>query len=286
MRVPLLWEHNSWTPAIGFGRCYCEGDAWVMAPVFDAVDELSKTVSGKEKAGSLFTCAIGFVPVEEPVPSAEGGFDYPLVEQLEVSIVNVPANPDAVRLRFVGAGRSHPGCASALKALAASQAAVLAALKSAGDALKDEEEEVDENVGDESAATGELTPTTFAEGLPAHLLAGAQLAADFLEAGLEYEVLVPLAEAVGANFAADVATLQDWLLVATRRQPARRSPRTTRPTRRREGSMRLMVVRSEVRRLRREGDPVATRKALEDLLSVEVVPLYRELAEIALEDLD
>ncbi|RKH08729.1 primosomal replication protein N [Corallococcus sp. CA047B] len=211
VRVPLLWEHNSWTPAIGFGRCYREGDAWVMAPVFDEVDELSKTVSGKVKAGSLFTCSIGFVPVEEPVPNAEGGFDYPLVELLEVSIVNVPANPDAVRLRSVGAGGRHPGFASALKALAASQAAVLAVLKSEGDALEDDEEEADKNVGDEGAATGELTPKAFAEGLLAHLQAGAQLAADFLEAGLEDEVLVPLAEAVGTNLAADVATLQDWL---------------------------------------------------------------------------
>ncbi|RYZ44952.1 MAG: DUSAM domain-containing protein, partial [Myxococcaceae bacterium] len=46
----------------------------------------------------------------------------------------------------------------------------------------------------------------------------------------------------------------------------------------REGSMRLMVVRSEVRRLRQEGDSAGARKVLEDLLAEEVVPLYREQA--------
>ncbi|CAM3575111.1 DUSAM domain-containing protein [Corallococcus sp. ZKHCc1 1396] len=54
----------------------------------------------------------------------------------------------------------------------------------------------------------------------------------------------------------------------------------------REGSMRLMVVRSEVRRLRQERDSAGARKVLENLLAEEVVPLYREQAELALEDLD
>ncbi|RYZ39271.1 MAG: primosomal replication protein N [Myxococcaceae bacterium] len=216
VRVPLLWEHNSWTPAIGFGRCYREGDAWVMAPVFDEVDELSKTVSGKVKAGSLFTCSIGFVPVEEPVPNAEGGFDYPLVELLEVSIVNVPANPDAVRLRSVGTSRRHPGFASALKALAASQAAVLAVLKSEGDALEEDEEEAEKDVGDEGAATGALTPEAFAEGLLTHLQVGAKLTADFLAdsdalVGGEHDLLVWVAEGAKASLDQSISDLEAYL---------------------------------------------------------------------------
>ncbi|MCY1035894.1 DUSAM domain-containing protein [Corallococcus sp. BB11-1] len=51
-------------------------------------------------------------------------------------------------------------------------------------------------------------------------------------------------------------------------------------------SMRLMKARSEVRRLRQAGDIAGAREVMEQLLSVEEVPLYRELAEIALEDLD
>ncbi|RKH63270.1 DUSAM domain-containing protein [Corallococcus llansteffanensis] len=54
----------------------------------------------------------------------------------------------------------------------------------------------------------------------------------------------------------------------------------------RDGSRRLMVARSEVRRLRQAGDTANARKVLEDLLAVEVVPLYREQVELALEDLD
>ncbi|WP_244239200.1 HK97 family phage prohead protease [Corallococcus carmarthensis] len=210
VRVPLLWEHNSWSPPVGFARCYREGDAWVMAPVFDEVDELSKTIAGKVKAGSLGACSIGFVPVEEPVPNAEGGFDFPLVELLEVSIVNVPANADAVRLRSLGTRGARPGLASALKALATSQAALLAVLKSEG-AAPEEEPEEEKDLGDVGDTGGELTPKSFAERLLARLQASAQLAADFLAAGLEDEVLVPLAEAVGANLAADITSLQEWL---------------------------------------------------------------------------
>ncbi|WAS89389.1 MULTISPECIES: HK97 family phage prohead protease [unclassified Corallococcus] len=224
VRVPLLWEHNSWTPAIGFARCYREGDAWVMAPVFDEVDELSKTVAGKVKAGSLFTCSIGFSPVEEPVPNAEGGFDYPMVELLEVSIVNVPANADAVRLRSAGTGRGRPNLGAALKALVASQAAVLAVLKAEGDAPEDVDEPDEESppegedkaVGDESEAPGRLTPQGFAEGLLAHLQAGAQMVADFLAdadglVGGEHDLLVWVAEGAKASFDQSISDLEAYL---------------------------------------------------------------------------
>ncbi|RKG97954.1 DUSAM domain-containing protein [Corallococcus sp. CA047B] len=54
----------------------------------------------------------------------------------------------------------------------------------------------------------------------------------------------------------------------------------------RNSSMRLMKARSEVRRLRQAGDTAGAREVMEDLLAVEEVPLYRELVEIALEDLN
>ncbi|MFY1829129.1 HK97 family phage prohead protease [Myxococcus fulvus] len=100
-KVPLLWNHDSWNPAIGYARCYREGTEWLMTPVFDEVCDISKAVAAKVKAGTLDQCSIRFIPAEntEPVPNAEGGEDYPLVEVLEVSIVNIGANQDAVRLR-------------------------------------------------------------------------------------------------------------------------------------------------------------------------------------------
>lgn len=99
-RVPLLWNHDSWSPAIGFARCFREAGEWVMEPTFDGACDTSKMVAAKVKAGTLDQCSIRFVPCEtEPVPNKDGGYDFPLVEVLEVSIVNIAGNQDAVRLR-------------------------------------------------------------------------------------------------------------------------------------------------------------------------------------------
>ncbi|WP_426750183.1 HK97 family phage prohead protease [Myxococcus sp. Y35] len=99
-RTPLLWNHDSWNPAIGYARCFREAGEWVMEPVFDGACDTSKMVAAKVKAGTLDQCSIRFVPCEtEPVPNKDGGYDFPLVEVLEVSIVNIAGNQDAVRLR-------------------------------------------------------------------------------------------------------------------------------------------------------------------------------------------
>ncbi|TQF08619.1 primosomal replication protein N, partial [Myxococcus llanfairpwllgwyngyllgogerychwyrndrobwllllantysiliogogogochensis] len=99
-RVPLLWNHDSWSPAIGVARCFREGTEWLMEPIFDEVCDTSKMVAAKVKAGTLNQCSIRFIPADsEPVPNAEGGYDFPLVETLEVSIVNIGGNQEAVRLR-------------------------------------------------------------------------------------------------------------------------------------------------------------------------------------------
>ncbi|MFP2896415.1 DUSAM domain-containing protein [Corallococcus sp. 4LFB] len=54
----------------------------------------------------------------------------------------------------------------------------------------------------------------------------------------------------------------------------------------REGSMRLARTRMLAGDLVKAGDKAGARKLLEDLLAVEVVPLYREQTELELEDLD
>ncbi|NNC00591.1 DUSAM domain-containing protein [Corallococcus exiguus] len=54
----------------------------------------------------------------------------------------------------------------------------------------------------------------------------------------------------------------------------------------REGSIRLNITEMRARDLVRAGDKAGARKLLEDLLAVEVVPLYREQLELGLEDLD
>lgn len=101
LRVPLLWNHDSWKPAIGYARCFREAGQWVAEMHFDGACDTSKMVAAKVKAGSINTCSIRFVPAPEaePVPNKEGGYDFPLVELLELSPVNIPANQEAVRLR-------------------------------------------------------------------------------------------------------------------------------------------------------------------------------------------
>ncbi|RKH68111.1 DUSAM domain-containing protein [Corallococcus aberystwythensis] len=54
----------------------------------------------------------------------------------------------------------------------------------------------------------------------------------------------------------------------------------------REGSMRLARTRMQAGDLAKAGDKAGARKLLENLLAVEVVPLYREQAAIELEDLE
>ncbi|RKH59604.1 DUSAM domain-containing protein [Corallococcus llansteffanensis] len=54
----------------------------------------------------------------------------------------------------------------------------------------------------------------------------------------------------------------------------------------REGSLRLGLTEMKARDLARAGDTAGARKLLEDLLAVEVVPLYLEEAKLALAELD
>lgn len=53
-----------------------------------------------------------------------------------------------------------------------------------------------------------------------------------------------------------------------------------------EGSNKLMRTLNQMYRLRDKGDIQAARQLMLDVLAVEVVPLYREIAEIELEKLD
>ncbi|WP_163973358.1 hypothetical protein, partial [Myxococcus sp. CA018] len=168
-RVPLLWNHDDWNPAIGVARCYRQGDQWLMTPSFDGACETSRMVGAKVKARTLEQCSIRLVPLEEPVPNAEGGYDYPLVEVPEVSIVNMGANQDAVRLRSARSGgrpRATDGAAGGLlkqmarriEHLQAQLKRLLKALGEDEEANLDEEDDEEKELGedeDEEANLGE-----------------------------------------------------------------------------------------------------------------------------------
>ncbi|WP_241758608.1 HK97 family phage prohead protease [Pyxidicoccus parkwayensis] len=126
-RVPLLWNHDSWGPPIGYARCFKEGDEWLAELHFDRADDRSRVIADKVDAGSITTCSIGFVPSAEaePVPNQEGGYDFPLVRVVELSPCNVPANEDAVRVRAVGTEDAPLPAAEMLKAYREAHAAFL-----------------------------------------------------------------------------------------------------------------------------------------------------------------
>jgi|GEM_PF-4375318 len=154
---PVLWNHDDWSPAIGRARCYRENGQWLMTPVFDEVCDTSKEVAGKVKAGTLKECSIRFIPCEghDPVPNAEGGHDFPLVEVLEVSIVNMAGNQDAVRLRSaqVAMERGEKDFRATMTAelahLKAGIAKLLKRRRAAEDEDVDDEEPTDEEPSEE-----------------------------------------------------------------------------------------------------------------------------------------
>jgi HK97 family phage prohead protease len=57
----------------------------------DRTDEAFQSV----KAKILRHVSIGFRPLKQPIPNEDGGYDYPEVELYELSLVSVPAQPDA-----------------------------------------------------------------------------------------------------------------------------------------------------------------------------------------------
>ncbi|EPX62540.1 putative caudovirus prohead protease [Cystobacter fuscus DSM 2262] len=97
----LLWNHEHGVPAIGTARVFQEGEEWFMEPAFDGIGDLSKEVGAKVEARTLRTCSI-FFRFSKYEPNAEGGLDYEECELLEVSITNIPANPEACRVKNQG----------------------------------------------------------------------------------------------------------------------------------------------------------------------------------------
>jgi hypothetical protein len=162
--VPLLWNHDSWNPAIGTAKCRREAGEWVMEPVFDGVCETSKLVDAKVKARTINSCSIRFIPSPkaEPVPNKDGGYDFPLVGVLEVSMVNLAGNQDAVRLRSAEVEPEKPDEGDAWKKYRADGAAfrtevrtALAELKASLAKLAPDEEEPEEPPAEEPPAEEE-----------------------------------------------------------------------------------------------------------------------------------
>ncbi len=102
----LLWAHDNYEPAIGIGQNVRVGQisadkkALLFEPVFHGKTELSKAMqilyNGDDTTPPVLNSfSVGFRPLDDM-----DGSTYPSSELLEISCVNVPANPDARMLAY------------------------------------------------------------------------------------------------------------------------------------------------------------------------------------------
>lgn len=106
----LLFGHNSREPPIGTSNAWIEGTRLLADATFlplgvsDFADEIWRIID----AGALRAVSVGFLPTEDPNfmwaaddPNHDSwpvGFEYIAQELLELSVVPVPANPEALAL--------------------------------------------------------------------------------------------------------------------------------------------------------------------------------------------
>lgn len=108
----MIWLHYRDEGSILFGNrlpighfedLQINGDELSAIPIFDDVDELSRTIHGKFDAGTISAASVGFFPITTsadkkylvPGQTRETVIEW---ELLEVSLVDIPANGNAVRL--------------------------------------------------------------------------------------------------------------------------------------------------------------------------------------------
>lgn len=95
----LLWAHDHTEPAIGkVTKIYYEGEGKKKALKFDAVfqevTEKARAIKKLVEDGFINTFSVGFKPLEME------GNQITKQELLEISVVNVPANPEAMLLAY------------------------------------------------------------------------------------------------------------------------------------------------------------------------------------------
>ena len=113
----MLWMHfrdegsKLWGESKPIGHwedIQVDGDVLSAVPVFDDVDELSKTIHAKYDAGTIRACSIGFYAITTSSDKkylAPGQTRETVVEAelIEASFADIPANGNAVRLYSQGA---------------------------------------------------------------------------------------------------------------------------------------------------------------------------------------
>lgn len=98
----ILWAHDHSEPAIGMSaKTWIEGTGkkaqLMIKPVLHDVTEKAKAVKTLVEMGVIKSLSVGFKPIE-----SKDGVTFDKNELLEVSVVNVPANADAMMMAYKG----------------------------------------------------------------------------------------------------------------------------------------------------------------------------------------
>jgi HK97 family phage prohead protease len=95
---PLLWQHDANQLPLGrVSGLHVEGDALRGRMTFTprGMNPFADKVADLIAAGFLTSVSVGFRPLEAPKLNTDGGYTYTKQELLELSVVNVPAHPEA-----------------------------------------------------------------------------------------------------------------------------------------------------------------------------------------------
>lgn len=95
----LLWSHNPFEPMIGRAnnirmRSMGGKKKLTFEPEFHRKTELSQSIADLVEGGWMKTVSVGFRPFQKE------GNKYTKQEMLEISFVNIPANPEATQLAY------------------------------------------------------------------------------------------------------------------------------------------------------------------------------------------
>lgn len=98
----ILWGHDHNEPAIGVSKkTWVEGTGkkakLMIQPLLHDVTEKARAIKQLVDMGVIRTLSVGFKPLESP-----DGVTFTKNELLEVSLVNVPANADAMMMAYKG----------------------------------------------------------------------------------------------------------------------------------------------------------------------------------------
>lgn len=96
----ILWAHDHNEPAIGVSKkTWVEGVGkkakLMIQPILHDVTEKAKAIKQLVEMGVINSLSVGFKPIESP-----DGVTFTKNELLEVSMVNVPANADAMMMAY------------------------------------------------------------------------------------------------------------------------------------------------------------------------------------------